>query len=340
MSSSTTRQPGASVGVLSRYIPRWARLPVALATTVLFNTVSYSLTAGVVGEEFAVIKRPITAPWQVFALAAWKAAELIGCWSARLDYLDVACLSFLTTAPYFYLLYSFYSISASACSCALAIDVVALALPFALLRPLDKSHAYPTISTAIAKNDHEDDTKVPTPIDQDTNIRLNMTLLAASLWAVVLFASYSTWLPTYLVIYFDGIKDVTAAHSGNFLYLLALALPMGMAAVDYLYTPAAREARAPPPSAAEKAARFDPETASLAQTLSYNLGLGAEGFSKKATILTRRTAVVALSQFANSLVKTYGTVEGTELGGAVAWSSVWALGTVAVGLAFGWASDV
>ena len=54
----------------------------------------------------------------------------------------------------------------------------------------------------------------------DILIQIITSLLAAGIYGVVVFASYGVWLPKYLVIHFGGLRDITAAYSTNFPWLI------------------------------------------------------------------------------------------------------------------------
>lgn len=86
-------------------------------------------------------------------------------------------------------------------------------------------------------------------------------------------------------------------------------------------------------------ARFDPETASFVETVVYNLGLGEHGLTRRAEILTSRTGMLVLGVFVNTVVRTYGTIEGTDLVGSVGYASVWSVASALIGVAYGWVSD-
>ena len=86
----------------------------------------------------------------------------------------------------------------------------------------------------------------------------------------------------------------------------------------------------------KQTAAFNPETATLGETVMYNLW----GYSHRARKLIRRTAVLVAVGGAHTIIQTYGTLEGAELVGAAGWSSVWGLAATLTGAAFLWVGDV
>ncbi len=64
----------------------------------------------------------------------------------------------------------------------------------------------------------------------DPIVQALTTFLAASIYSVVLYTAYVTFLPTSLVTYFDNIPTIEAAHSSTYISLLPLTLFLGLAA--------------------------------------------------------------------------------------------------------------
>lgn len=242
--------------------------------------------------------------------------------------IDLAWLTLLSNVPHYFLLHTFFGIDPLAALVPLAIDVVTIAIPFAIFRG--------TI--------HARDTTAPrTPnqvVAQDTGILVIIAALGAALYTITIYTSFYTWLPTYMVIHFDGLKSVEKAHNAVGPILAILFLPLGYGAAHLIFVPAigspANPGRTDP--SLEKAV-FDPANATFGQTLAYNLGCSPAGFTPRAEILFKRTAILATSTFVNSLVRSYVTIEGTEFMGAVGWSSIWAVASLLTGLAFSWVGD-
>lgn len=77
----------------------------------------------------------------------------------------------------------------------------------------------------------------------------------------------------------------------------------------------------------------------MGETFAYNLGYGESGWSRRAEVLAKRTAVLAVGTFANTVFRTYVTVDGAEVEGAAGYAALWAGANVLVGLAFGLLGD-
>ncbi len=83
-------------------------------------------------------------------------------------------------------------------------------------------------------------------------------------------------------------------------------------------------------------AKFDAETATLGETVWYNVW----GYSKRTRMLIQRTATLVAVVGVHTSLRTYGSTEGAEVFGAVGWASVWALAATLTGAAFWWVADV
>ena len=138
----------------------------------------------------------------------------------------MASFLFLTHLPTYSLLSFFYGIRPTSALIAYGVTIVSTALPFALLRRPSSVH---DLSRAPA------DAVAHRNILQDKTITIFTTLLATSVFSVVLYASYATWLPTQLVIHFEGLPDISAAHAGpaGLPVLFLTLLPAGWAARDF-----------------------------------------------------------------------------------------------------------
>ncbi|KAK5136409.1 hypothetical protein LTR08_003535 [Meristemomyces frigidus] len=310
-------------------LPAAVRFPLVVLLSLSLSTLFYSLTADWIGVELAAISRTVEDEWQVGTVVAWKLAELSVAWYAGYDYKDLASLSCLSNLPYYFLLHTFYELHGLTCATALAIDMASIALPFALLRPL--IHA------------HEPGRSPNQQVAHDPTISALMAVLGAAIYAVVVYGSLFTWLPAHLVFHFDHIRSVQHAHDATLHLLLGiLIVPVGVATTHFLFTPAIG-ARGNPgitdPKLKPEAVRFDPEEASFAQTMAFNLGYGPDGFTKRGEVLAKRAAVLVACSAGNTLVRVLTTIDGTEPVGAVAWAGVWGLAATLTALAYGWAGN-
>lgn len=236
---------------------------------------------------------------------------------------DFAAFTFLSTVPYYYFLATFYVIRPTTVITGLAIDTLVAYIPFYTFKVSSSIHSIKTPKGVAANRS----------VINDFGVQAATSLFAAGIYAVVVLLSYTTWLPIHLVLHFEGIRDISLAHNSNFPYLIASFLPIGFAAKVFLFTPA--EA-AKPDDYDKKIAKFNPENATLRETLIYNLF----GYSHRTRTLMRRTATLAVIGGLHTWLRTYITVEGSEILGAAGWSSVWSTAAVVTGLMFVWVGDV
>ena len=236
---------------------------------------------------------------------------------------DMAALTFLTHLPTNYLLLNFYNIRPSTVAFSLVTDVIANCVPFYLLRPLAAVHHAKAPRGAVANRS----------VINDLPMQIYLSVLAAGIYGVTLFASFTTWLPTHLVVYFDGIKDITFAHTSQLPMLILAFLPAGMAARTFLFVPSTGAKR---DLADIKALSFNPESATLLETIYYNLW----GYSKRTRTFILRTATLATTIGLYTWFQIFFTIEGTEGFGAAGWAGVWIAATALTGLTYWWVTDV
>lgn len=243
--------------------------------------------------------------------------------------LDLTTLTFLSNLPYYYLLQTFYTLHDEAVVPALLIDTIAVTIPFFLFRGTP------------SRSDKKLQKQSSRAVAYDYQILALVTIFASAIYTLTVYTSFWTWLPVYMVEHFEGLRSVGKGRESNLLLQVATSIPAGVAATAFLFIPAVSASnkllKALDPIT-EKAA-FDTESADLAQTIAYNLGFGSKGFSARSHVLTKRTAVLAISSFINTFVRVFGTIEGTEIVGALGWSSLWAVASVLTGVAFGWVAD-
>lgn len=205
----------------------------------------------------------------------------------------------------------------------LTVDILSAYVPFSLLRKASATHRPKAPKSAVSNRS----------IINDFSTRIYTSLLAAGIYSVIVFGSFSTWLPVYLVVHFDGIKDVSAAHSAALPFLILSFLPIGYAAREFLFTAATG---VKPDVHDLKTAAFNPETATLGETIKYNLW----GHSKRTRTLIKRTSTLVFVSALHTWLQTYVAIEGAEGYGAAGWSGVWALAATVTGAAYWWVGDV
>jgi hypothetical protein len=232
-------------------------------------------------------------------------------------------LTVLSHAPHLYLLTNFYRIRPTTALTCLIIDTLSTYIPFRLMRDPSATHRSISSKGTVANRS----------VINDSSVRLYTGLLAAAIYSVVVFGSFGSWLPVYLVVHFEGLRDISAAHGAALPKLIVLSLPVGYAAREFIFTPATGSR--PDPYDAQIAS-FDPETATLGETLQYNLW----GYSKRTRTLIKRTLTLAAITGIHNWLQTYVAIEGTESSGAAGWSAVWVLAAMLTGAAFWWVGDV
>jgi hypothetical protein len=76
---------------------------------------------------------------------------------------------------------------------------------------------------------------------------------------------------------------------------------------------------------------FNPETATLAETLWYNVC----GYSSRTKMVITRTVTLMLVSGVNTFVQTFVTMDGVEARGALGYSAVWVVAGGVTGVALG-----
>jgi hypothetical protein len=255
----------------------------------------------------------------------WYVMSLTGNFTGQ----DLAGLTILSNLPYYFFLHTFYLIDIVPVAVALSADVASIAIPFGLLKPL--IHA------------HEPGKGPNQQVAQDWQIQGLAAAFGAAIYAIVVYSSFLSWLPLYLINHSaEAPTSIEVAHKATYLPLWAMMFPVGWATAQFLFTPPIGS-RANPgltdPKLKLRKTQFNPETATLAETIAFNLGFGADGLSKRAKILGKRTAVLVACSVINTFYRVFVTVKGTEPAGAAAWASVWALAAVLTSSAYAWVAN-
>lgn len=240
---------------------------------------------------------------------------------------DVASFLFLTHLPTYSLLSFFYGVRPTSVLASYAITVLSTVIPFALLRRSasvhDLSHV---LSGAVANR----------AILQDRLTTVYTTLAATAIFSVALYASYASWLPAQLVVHFESIPDISAAHAGpaGLPTLFLTLIPAGWAVRDFLFVSSAGRSTAATDKEREAASR---EGEYLVVALYRKTWCQ---LSTKTRILASRTFVLASSIVLNTIVQVAGTIRSVSVAGAFAWGAIWAVASLAVGATFGWIEAV
>lgn len=294
----------------------------------VLSSALYTLSSQFGAGDLAGVMKRRDEWWEIGGLLAWKATELaIGWWGeydGRHSFCtqhpctvlfadikiawDLGSLTVLSHMPYLYLLTTFYAVRPTTMWLGIAIDVASTYFPFALLRDSSPVHRPEASKGEVANRS----------ILNDVPIKFYTSLLAAAVYGVVVYGSFRSWLPEFLIVHFEGLKDLSGAHEAAFPGVIVGFLISGYAAQSFLFTPALG---AKPDAHDLKMAEFVPATATFGETIWYNVW----GHSKRSRTLIKRTATMALTSAMQTGLRTYITVEGVELVGAAGWAAMWLL---------------
>ncbi|KAJ0286496.1 hypothetical protein CBS470a_005882 [Colletotrichum nupharicola] len=234
-------------------------------------------------------------------LSEWSRGELAGISKSLDTWGEVATLAG-------------WRIPATAIS-ALGIEMLSTFVPFQLLRPLSGAHAG-------AKN------VANRELLSDVSITIFTTVLAAATYSATLFVSYKTYLPTALVMYFKGLPTLEPAYGSNFVATLPVTLAFGIAAKTYIFTPFVATGKTTEDGKLEE---FDPATATLGETLAWNLW----GYTTRAKVVIFRTTVAMILTGVNTYLQTFMTVNGVESYGAALYAGAWVAAAFLTGVGLG-----
>ncbi|KAF2432021.1 hypothetical protein EJ08DRAFT_732776 [Tothia fuscella] len=261
--------------------------------------------------------------WRILAFPLWRIVELAVGWFGGYDDYDMASLTLQTRLPYYYLLTTFYGIPLSTTSIYLFLDTLSATLPFYLMRRRLPVHA-PTAKTGSISNNS---------VIMDWGIFAMTSSLSATLYSLVVYFSFATWIPVHMVTFFDNILSVEAAHTAQVPTLFLTFVPLGWAANTFLFAPA---------TAAQltlndiRGTAFNPADTTLLSTIRYNVW----GWSKGTKVVLKRTATLAALVGLSTWIRVWKTLEGTESVGAAGWAGVWVLASTLNGLVLRWVGNV
>lgn len=239
---------------------------------------------------------------------------------------DLAALTLLTNQPYYYLLYSFWSVQIVPIIVSLSIDIAAIAIPFALLRPLTHLHS------VHAKTANQ-------RLAQDWQIIFLTAALAASVYAVTFSLFYYFDLGVFLISHFDDIPSLETAHESNLPKMVTLFAASGFGAMLFLFRPTLSAAGKPSlienKGKGRKVKKFNAETATLRETIAHNLGMDKQ-LSHRAEVLVKRATVLVACTVANTFVRIFGTIQGTDIAGSLGYAGLWATAHTLVVIVYAW----
>lgn len=235
----------------------------------------------------------------------------------------------LTRIPHAYLLGSFYQIPFVPTLVFMATECT-VAIPFHLLRKPNPHHQASKRASDIVASDN-------------TTFSI-VVLVATAMYAIPTVLSLVTWLPVHLAVNFEGLKTLDPAHDATLYSMLLLLLPLGISATDFLFTSTAAYSSTIPVLASGAGAEstileFDPETATLTQTLHRNI-LWHKYLPAREQALFSRAATLTLWTIASTWFLGWVEIEGCDALGALSWAGMWGLGAAATSAMLGWIAGV
>ncbi|OOQ87923.1 hypothetical protein PEBR_15196 [Penicillium brasilianum] len=308
-------------------IPSPARFFLVVFGSLILSSVLFTSIAGFTQGDLGLVSKHLEEWWEVGGLIAWRGVEVALAWLLGFDGWDVASFLYLTHLPTYTLLSYFYNVRPTSVLASYAITILSTVIPFTLLRRPASVHDLSHAPSGTVAN---------RAILQDRPTTIYTTLAATSIFSVILYASYASWLPARLVVHFEGMPDISAAHAGpaGLPALFLTLIPAGIAARDFLFVSSTGHSERITEEVDQSASR---EGEYLIAAL-YRKTCGQ--LSTKTKILASRTVLLATGVLVNTTVQVAGTIRGVTIEGASTWGAVWAVATVAVGAIFGWIEAV
>ncbi|CAG7917464.1 unnamed protein product [Penicillium olsonii] len=308
-------------------IPSPARFALVVLSSLVLSSGLFTLTSSFTVGDLGPISRHLEEWWEVGGLIGWRAIEVGLTWVLGYDGRDAASFLFLTHLPTYSLLSFFYHVRPTSALAAFGVTLVSTTLPFVLLRRPSSVH---DLSRAPA------DAIPNRAILQDKVTTIFTTLMAASVFSVVLYASYATWLPARLVVHFEGLPDISAAHAGpaGLPVLFMTLIPAGWAARDFLFVSSTGHFA----ETAETDPSPSPREGEYLIASVYRATWGK--LSTKTQVLIARSVTLAFGILLNTVVQVAGTIRDVSIEGAATWGAVWAAAALITGATFGWIEAV
>ncbi|KAF6813698.1 hypothetical protein CMUS01_12777 [Colletotrichum musicola] len=297
------------------HLPTVLQFPLVTVLSFSISSLCYSFLSEWSRGELAGISKSLDTWGEVAILAGWRIFELALGWFGNFDSYDLAALNLLAHGPPVYLIANFYNISTAAAVSALGIEMLSTFVPFQLLRGVSGAHAG-------AKN------VANRELLSDIPISIFTTVLAAGIYSFTLFTAYKTYLPTTLVLYFEGLPNLAPAYSANFLTTLPVTLAFGIAARTLIFTPFVATGKTAEDGKLEE---FDPVTATLGETLAWNFF----GYTTRAKVVIFRTTVAMILTGVNTYLQTHMTINAVESYGAALYAGTWVVAAFFTGVALG-----
>ncbi|KAF9874105.1 hypothetical protein CkaCkLH20_08477 [Colletotrichum karsti] len=297
------------------HLPTALQFPLVTVLSFSISSLCYSFLSEWSRGELAGISKSLDTWGEVATLAGWRIFELALGWFGNFDSYDLAALNLLAHGPPVYLIATFYEISPATAVSALGIEMLSTFVPFRLLRSLSDAHAG-------AKNVANRELLTDIPLSIFT------ILMAAITYSASLFVAYKTYLPETLVVYFQGLPTITPAYNATFFTILPVTIAFGIAAKTFIFTPFVATGKTAEDGKLEE---FDPVTATLGETLAWNLW----GYTTRAKVVIFRTTVAMILTGVNTYLQTFMTINAVQSYGAAAYSGVWVVAAFLTGVGLG-----
>lgn len=309
-------------------LPAFVRLPMLIVLNVFLQSALWTGAENFLESELGAVSRvprptrtedafgELTEP---IVRLSTKVALISVAWELRYDFFDIGALTAVINIPFAFLLTTYFNISHLTAFAYIAIEVVAIALPTYLLRPIaDFNNPSVRIRNRYLLNSFQ--------------VWASNTALAVGVYATVIYTALQTnWLTLFLINHFD-LPSVELAHNLDVPTLAGKLLIAGYATRAFLLNPSI--AAQPDTGAATPVEVFQPATATLPQTLKHNVWF----FSRRTRTLIQRTVVLGVFLLANTALKG-ATLEGAELIGSAGYAAVWIVAANICAWWFVWTGD-
>ena len=207
---------------------------------------------------------------------------------------------------------AFYNLTPAVALSALAVNVLSIAVPVYLVRPL---------TGRPAKTASNDDLV-------DIPMQLYASVLSTAIYTVTLVLSLRFVLPRLLAVYFTGLPSLEPAYGATYVDVLPVTGLFGIAASIFIFAPFVATGKAKEDAELTK---FDPVSASLQETVRWNFW----GYTAKTKVVIRRTAVAAILTAVSTYLACERGMYGVDATGAAGYAGVWASAALFTGLGLG-----
>ncbi|KAI9889117.1 MAG: hypothetical protein M1814_005778 [Vezdaea aestivalis] len=311
-------------------IPPVLRFPLFVWLAVTISSLSYAFIETGLDQTLSEITPHTLSSEKRLVLLVSRVIELAVVWSANFDGLDASSLVFIARAPFLWLLYSHYNVAPASLVAILLLEIYTTYIPLSLLRTPSAIHTPPPTTQTLYTR----------ALIDDLAVRSYVSLLGAGLYTAILQVGYRLFLGPLLITRFDGLRDLTAAYTTYPFINLLLALPLGWASREILFSASQAAGVMPevstPAGRVAKIRKFQPATATLEETFYHNIW----NWSSRNKVLITRAAIATALVVGMTTIQLVCAIDGVDLIGALGWASVWGAGVATNALLFGWVGNV